>query len=598
MTTILIAVASFFGFIVAYHSYGRWLARKIFSLNPVTPTPSHTLADGKDYVATKPAVLFGHHFSSIAGTGPIVGPAIAVLWGWLPALLWVVFGSIFVGAVHDFGTLVVSIRHRGQSIGDVSGKMVSKRCRLLFLSILFFTLTLVVAVFGLVIATLFSIYPESVFSVWFAMPLAVVIGLLIYKTKLPLAIPSIIALFLLYFTVYLGVYHLPLSLPFPLFPGEGASLMESLHSSVGFWTVFILLYCFIASVLPVWLLLQPRDYISALQLYVALGALMAGLFVAAPPIVTKVVGSAGAGAPPIMPFLFITIACGAVSGFHSVVSSGTSSKQIDRESDAHFIGYGSMLVEAMLAILVIFSCVAGIGMLVKVDGETLTGSAAFLHYYGVGWDKMSLAQTIAVFVQGAGNLIASLGIPRELACGVVAVMIAGFAMTSIDTSTRLNRYVIQEIGSAVNVKALGNKYVATLVAVGTAAVLAFMPGPQGPGSGGLLLWPLFGATNQLLAGLALMVVIFYLRWVKKPVFFAVLPLILMLVMPAWAIVLQLADFWAKQNYLLVGFSIAILLLQIWMLIEAVIAWRTVPQRAAAEAQSMDAAASSADRVSA
>jgi len=587
MTTIIIALASFFGFIVAYHTYGRWLARKIFSLNPADPTPSHTLADGKDYVATKPAVLFGHHFSSIAGTGPIVGPAIAVLWGWVPALLWVVFGSIFVGAVHDFGALVVSMRHRGQSIGDVSGKMISTRCRLLFLSILYFTLTLVVAVFGLVIATLFSIYPESVLSVWIAMPLAVCVGLMIYKTKLPLFFPSIIALSILYITIYFGVYYLPLKLDFPLFPGPGASFYDSLHSSVGFWTVLLLVYCFIASVLPVWLLLQPRDYISSLQLYVALVALMGGLFVAAPPIVAPAIAGAGTGAPPLMPFLFITIACGAVSGFHAVVSSGTSSKQINRESDAHFIGYGSMLVEAVLAILVIFSCVAGIGMLVKADGGALTGASAFLHYYGVGWDKMSLAHTIAVFVEGAGNLIASLGIPRDLACGVVAVMIAGFAMTTIDTSTRLHRYVIQEIGSAVKVNALRNKYIATLVAVGSAAVLAFMPGPQGPGSGGLLLWPLFGATNQLLAGLALMVVIFYLRWIKKSVFFAVIPLVLMLVMPAWAIVLQLLDFLEKQNYLLVGFSIAILLLQVWMVIEAIAAWRSVPERSAAAAAKPD-----------
>lgn len=582
MMTLLIAIGSFVGFLVAYHTYGRWLARKIFALNPDAATPSHTLADGKDYVATRPAVLFGHHFSSIAGTGPIVGPAIAVLWGWLPALLWVLLGSIFVGAVHDLGSLVVSMRHKGQSIGDVSGKLISFRCRLLFLSILFFALTLVVAVFGLIIATLFSIYPGSVFSVWFAMPLAVCVGVLIYKMKMPLFFPSAVALSLLYLTVYAGVYYLPLKLDMPLFAGEGTSFFQSLHSSVGLWTVLILCYCFLASVLPVWLLLQPRDYISSLQLYVALFALAAGLIIAAPPIVAPALGSVGEGMPPLMPFLFITIACGAVSGFHSVVSSGTSSKQIDNERDAQFIGYGSMLVEAVLAVLVILSCVAGVGMLIHTDSGTLTGQAAFSHYYGVGWDKMTLAHTIAVFVEGAGNLISSLGIPRDLACGVVAVMIAGFAMTTIDTTTRLNRYVIQEMGNAVQVKTLNNKFVATLVAVGASAVLAFLPGPQGPGSGGLLLWPLFGATNQLLAGLALMVVIFYLRWIGKPLFFAIPPLLLMLLMPAWAIVNQLSGFSEKKNYLLVAFGTAILILQLWMVIEAIIAWRSVPERAARE----------------
>lgn len=580
MTTLLIALASFAGFIVAYHSYGRWLSRKIFSLDSSETTPAHSMADNGDYVATRPAVLFGHHFSSIAGTGPIVGPAIAVLWGWLPALLWVLIGSVFVGAVHDFGALVVSMRNKGQSIGDVSGKLISQRCRFLFLSILYFTLTLVVAVFGLVIATLFSIYPGSVFTVWFAMPLALCVGLVIYKVKMPLFFPSVVALVLLYLSIYAGVYHLPLHLDLPLFPGAGASFSDALHSSVGMWTVLILVYCFFASVLPVWLLLQPRDYISSLQLYIALVALLLGLFVAAPPIVAPALGSGDTGAPPMMPFLFITIACGAVSGFHSVVSSGTSSKQINNEKDAQFIGYGSMLVEAALAVLVILSCVAGVGILVQSEGGLLTGEAAFMHYYGEGWDTMTLAHTIAIFVEGAGNLIAALGIPRELACAIVAVMIAGFAMTTIDTSTRLNRYVIQEIGNAVKIKAITNKYTATVIAVGSAAVLAFLPGPQGPGSGGLLLWPLFGATNQLLAGLALMVIVFYLRWKKKKIFFAAIPLVLMLIMPVWAIGCQLRGFVENQNFLLIAFGVAIVALQLWMVVEAVLAWKSIPQRAA------------------
>ena len=586
MTTLLIALGSFIGFIVAYNTYGRWLSRKIFSLDPAAATPSHALADNKDYVSTRPAILFGHHFSSIAGTGPIVGPAIAVLWGWLPALLWVLIGSVFVGAVHDFGSLVVSMRNKGQSIGDVSGKLISRRCRFLFLSILYFTLTLVVAVFGLVIATLFSIYPGSVFTTWFAMPLALCVGAVIYKMNLPLFVPSLIALLLLYLSIYVGVYYLPLNLDLPLFPGSGASLTESLHSSVGIWTLLILVYCFLASVLPVWLLLQPRDYISSLQLYLALIALLAGLFVAAPPIVAPALGCGGTGAPPMMPFLFITIACGAVSGFHSVVSSGTSAKQIDNEKDALFIGYGSMLVEAALAVLVILSCVAGVGILVQSEGGLLTGEAAFMHYYGEGWETMTMAHTIAIFVEGAGNLIAALGIPRDLACAVVAVMIAGFAMTTIDTSTRLNRYVIQEIGNALQVKAIRNKYTATVIAVASAAVLAFLPGPQGPGSGGLLLWPLFGATNQLLAGLALMVIVFYLRWKNKKIFFVVLPLLLMLLMPVWAIFSQMPGFVEKHNYLLVLFGFIIVALQLWMVVEALLAWKTIPRAAAEKADPM------------
>jgi len=577
MTTIVIAVLCFFGYIVAYNTYGRWLARKIFMLNPGTPTPSHTLQDGKDYVPTHPMILFGHHFTSIAGTGPIVGPAIAVFWGWLPALLWVVLGSIFVGAVHDFGALVVSMRHRGQTIGDVSGQLISKRTRLLFLTILFLTLTIVIAVFGLVIATIFSIYPESVLSVWTAMPLAVLVGFVIYRRGGNLFVMSAIALAILYLTVFLGVRYFPLQTNLPLFPGADASYFEALESSVVLWTLALLVYCFLASVLPVWLLLQPRDYINSLQLYVALIVLVIGLFIAHPPIVAPTFGAGLADAPPLMPILFITIACGAISGFHSLVSSGTSSKQIDKESDALYIGYGSMLMESVLAMLVILSCCAGIGILVVANGENLTGTSAFMHYFGGGWKSLGLAQTVGVFIEGGGNLIAALGIPRDIAIGIVSVMVACFAATTIDTSTRLQRYVIQEIGAAVRLNVLCNKYAATTVAVVCAGVLALMRGPKGPGSGGLILWPLFGSTNQLLAGLALLVVLFYLRSIRKPVFFIVIPLLMMLIIPSWALIYQLFGFYAEKNYILVGFGCFIMVLQVWMVIEALIAWKNPPK---------------------
>ncbi len=573
MTTIAIAILCFAGYIIAYNTYGRWLARKIFSLQPEAPTPAHALRDGLDYVPTNRLVLFGHHFTSIAGTGPIVGPAIAVFWGWLPALLWVVLGSIFVGAVHDFGALVVSMRHRGQTIGDISGQMISRRTRLLFLTILFLTLTIIIAVFGLVIATIFSIYPQTVLSVWTAMPLAVVVGVVIYKRGGNLFLMSGIALLLLYFTVYLGVRHLSFDTGLALFPGAGASYMDALGSSVVLWTLFLLIYCFVASVLPVWMLLQPRDYINSLQLYVALFLLIVGLFVAAPPMVGPILGKGLTGAPPLMPFLFITIACGAISGFHSLVSSGTSSKQINRETDALYIGYGSMLVESVLALLVIISCCAGIGILATVDGESLFGREAFMHYYGHGWGGMRLAHTVGVFIEGGGNMIAALGVPRDLAIGIIAVMVACFAATTIDTSTRLQRYVIQEIGGAVSVNALRNKYVATTIAVVCAGILALMRGPEGPGSGGLLLWPLFGATNQLLAGLAFLVVIFYLRRNNKPIFFVVIPLLMMLVIPAWALIYQVMTFYQAGNYLLFGFGVFILLVQAWMVVEAVMAWK-------------------------
>lgn len=585
MTTLLIALLSAVGYIIAYNTYGRFLARKIFALSPDAEVPSRQVNDGVDYVPTRRPVLFGHHFTSIAGTGPIVGPAIAVFWGWLPALLWVLFGSIFIGAVHDFGALVVSLRSRGQTIGDVAGRMINPRARVLFLLILFFALMVVIAVFGLVIAVVFAAYPQSVLSVWVAMPVAVAVGFLIYRRGSALLWPSLGALVLLYLSVVIGVYWLPISLPAPANPDN--SFLIGLGSPVVIWTALLLIYCFFASVLPVWMLLQPRDYINSHQLIVALVLLVGGLFVAHPAMIAPAINAdVPADAPPIFPFLFITVACGAVSGFHCLVSSGTTSKQLNREPDAQFIGYGGMLLEGALAVLVILACAAGLGMgiydtagggvtpIVDAANVPIMGAEAWKHYYGGEWAGMKLGQQVGAFVEGAANMIAALGIPIELAIGIIAVMVACFAATTLDTATRLQRYVVQELGGALHIPGLGNKYVATAVAVCTAGAVALVPGPSGPGSGGLILWPLFGAINQLLAGLAFLVVAFYLVRHKRPVWFLALPLALMVVMPAWAMLTNIVH-WYGTNWLLFGFGIGIELLQAWMLVEAALMWRGV-----------------------
>ncbi len=575
MGTLAVAALSFIGFIVAYNTYGRFLARKIFDLRPEALVPAEELNDGVDFVPTRRSIVFGHHFTSIAGTGPIVGPAIAVFWGWLPALLWVVFGSIFIGAVHDFGSLMVSMRSRGQTIGDVAGRMISARARVLFLLILFFALTVVLAIFGLVIAVIFSVYPESVLSVWIAMPLAVLLGVWLNKFNGSLLVPSLLALAVVYGAVYVGVrWDLPI--PFsnlPLFGGTDASFFTGLQSSVVLWTFLLLIYCFVASVLPVWVLLQPRDYINSHQLIVALFLLVAGLLVARPELVAPAYTSNVAGAPPIFPFLFITIACGAVSGFHCVVASGTSSKQIKNEMDAQYVGYGAMLLEGALAVLVILACCAGLGMGVDKGGAHFTGTAAWTQYYGGNWADMGLSQKVGAFVEGGGNMIGALGIPLDIAVGIIAVMVACFAATTLDTATRLQRYVLQELGDAVNIAPLKNKYTATAVAVVSAGAMALVSGPKGPGSGGLILWPLFGAINQLLAGLAFMVIAFYLIRHNKPVFFLVIPLFLMIVLPAWAMTYQIVEFYQDGNVLLVGLGILIEILQVWMIVEGLMMWK-------------------------
>ena len=612
MYTLLIAIGSFFGFIVAYHTYGRWIATRVFNLDANAKVPSCAFEDGVDFVPSKKSLVFGHHFTSIAGTGPIVGPAIAVFWGWLPALLWVVFGSIFIGAVHDFGALVVSLRNRGQTVGEIAGRMISPRAKLLFLFALFFALTVVLAIFGLVIALIFAKYPESVLAVWVSLPIAVVFGLAMRKGSQALLPMSITSLILIYLAVYVGAYFFPISLSF-------------VSNQVVGWTVILLIYCGIASVLPVWLLLQPRDYVNSHQLFVALTLLTVGLvvaclsgsadlFVAAPAITQDI----PKGTPPIFPFLFITIACGAISGFHCLVSSGTSSKQLENETDAQAIGYGAMLLEGALAVMVILACCAGVGMgkfesleVTQADGQTrivdtlvedaqgepIVGRTAWRQTYQLeyidsttgekkqkAWKDFSLVSKIGAFVDGGGNFLAAIGIPLKMGVNIIAVLVACFAATTLDSATRLQRYVIQELGETLRVKPLTNMYVATLVAIGLGGAIAMIPNSQGQlGKGGLLLWPLFGATNQLLAGFAFLVTAFYLWRRSKPVAFVLIPTVIMIVLPAAALLWQLFDldsgwvwgFGDGTTWLVASIGLITIGLQVWMVVEAVIAWPKV-----------------------
>jgi carbon starvation protein len=598
MLTLFIALGSFAAFLVAYHTYGSWLANKIFRLDSAAPVPSKQLRDDVDFMPTRKEVIFGHHFTSIAGTGPIVGPAIAVFWGWLPALCWVVFGAIFIGAVHDFGALVISLRNRGQTVGDVAGRLISPRTKVLFLLILFFSLAIVIGIFGLVIAIIFARYPQSVLSVWVAMPLAVLVGVLVYRRGVGLLWPSLLALILLYACVVGGAYAWPITMP------EITSL-GSFGTPIVLWTAMLLVYCFIASVLPVWVLLQPRDYINSHQLMVAMGLVVLGLVVASLTGQTDLASSAPAiaqdipkDAPSIWPFLFITIACGACSGFHCLVSSGTTSKQIACETDAQYVAYGSMLLEGALAVVVILACCSGLGMGVtdSTSGIQLTGRAAWESKYQAriepvldavgqpvfingkpltrgGWKNHRLPQKVGAFVEGGANFLTAIGIPLKLGVAIIAVLVASFAATTLDTATRLQRYVIQELGTSLHLGPLRGKYVATAVAVVTGGAIAMVPGPAGPGTGGLILWPLFGATNQLLAGLAFLVLMFYLLRRKLPYWFVAIPAVMMLIMPGWAMLDQIIyDFWPNRSWLLLGFGTTILALQAWIAWEAVQMW--------------------------
>ncbi len=701
MGTLLIAIGAFVGYLIAYHTYGRWLSRRIFGLRADAPVPSVALNDDRDYVPTKKSIVFGHHFTSIAGTGPIVGPAIAVIWGWLPALLWVFFGSILIGAVHDLGSLVVSMRSRGQTVGDIAGRVLNPRARLLFLTILFLGLTIVLAIFGLVISAVFRAYPAAIFPCVVQIPIAVAIGVYLHRKGANLLIPSILALIVMYLTVIFGDQNTLVGVAF--FDETIGGALHAFNTALAGWPVMawviaLLVYSYIASVLPVWVLLQPRDYINSLQLLSALGLLVVGLCVAAfaggaPPVegavrpplelVAPVWNVDPAGAPMLFPFLFITIACGAISGFHCLVSSGTSSKQIACETDAQFVGYGSMLTEGYLAVLVILACAAGLGLGVfAADGTpSLTGTEAFDARYASWTAAGGLRAMVGAFVDGSANFLTAMGIPRGVAIALMGVLVASFAGTTLDTACRLQRYVIQELaatfaprisptacaacgydlsfnvsgacpecGQTVHSEAipsepqpdneprpsgsgpidagetapsrarftsrdglrfterghvvharsplagnplvwLTNKHAATMLAVVLAAVLAAIP-PAGQswswanaGQGGLLLWPMFGATNQLLGGLAFLVIAFWLRRRRLPVWFIIPPMIFMLIMPGWAMVWQLfisnpgdQPGWinaASPNWALVAMGLATLAIEAWMIVEAALLWPRV-----------------------
>ncbi len=608
MSTLIVCLGSLGLLLVAYFSYGRWLSSKMFELSGEAQVPSRALRDDQDFVPTRKSIVFGHHFTSIAGTGPIVGPAIAVFWGWLPALAWVVFGAILVGGVHDMAALIISIRNRGQTIGEIAGRMVSPRAKVLFLSILALALWIVLAIFGLVIAKIFALYPESVLSVWLAMPVAIAIGLWFHRSGRSLTIPSLISLTLLYLAIYVGVYYWPVDLQawLPEMPAN------SYLNSIVIWTLILLVYCFFASVLPVWLLLQPRDLVNSHQLFVALSLLVVGLLVASLTGAADLFASAEPisstipkDAPPILPFLFITIACGACSGFHCLVSSGTSSKQVENERDVQSVGYGAMLLESALAVVVIMACTAGVGMgalqstkspavaaansgqaapagsyqyVIGSNGQPLVGREAWRHYYrvdteGKGWAAQNkLDRNLQAFVEGGANFLTAIAIPLPLGIGIVAVLVASFAATTLDTATRLQRYVIQELGATLKLPTQ-NKYTATTLAVGVGGAIAIFAG-ETPGAGGGLLWPLFGATNQLLAGLAMMVATFYLWRRSKAVAFVAIPALLMMLIPGWAMTYNLISEWVPQrNWLLTGFGIGILALQAWMFIEAILVWK-------------------------
>jgi len=556
MTPAIAAILCIAVYAFGYRFYSKFLAEKVFHLSDAHITPAHTQEDGVDYVPTRPSVLFGHHFASITGLAPMLGPAVAVIWGWLPALLWVTLGAVFIGCVHDFSALVVSLRARGVSVGKVAEGVIGKRARTLFLLIIFFGVSLAMGVFVFVIAKLFTrgMFPQSVLPSGLLMIIALVAGYLLYRKKMRLLPVAIVGFALELVGIWLGTK----------FPTMGLALWPTGTT----WTWILLLYAFLASVLPVWVLLQSRDFLNGLLLYLGMGLAYIGLFVGDHTFAAPAVQMNPEGAPPMLPFVFIVIACGAASGFHGLVSSGTTAKQLDLESQARPIAYGGMLGESLLGLLAVLACTAGLG-----------DSMEWHEHYGSWNAAQGLAAKLGAFIMGSTTFLTNLGISATLGKALVAMVVVSFALTTLDSATRLLRFNIEELGESFRLPGTGNRYWVSILACGSIAFFAFFE--VGGKPAGLALWGLFGTTNQFLASLTLIMVTIYLRACRWPTWPTALPAVFMLGSTLVAMVTNLVGFVrAAQGggditgYVLLAIVGGILLvLCIWLVIEAALVLR-------------------------
>ncbi|MFK5957131.1 MAG: carbon starvation protein A [Planctomycetota bacterium] len=544
----LVTALALVGYFLGYRYYSAWLARRVFQLDADAVTPAHALEDGIDFVPTRPIVLFGHHYASIAGLAPMLGPAVAVFWGWLPALLWVVLGAVFIGCVHDFSALVLSARHRGESIGTLCEDILGGKAKGLFLALIFFGVSLAMGVFVFVISKLFSwgddfdphaldlattSFPEVVMPSAGLMVVALACGWLLYVKKKPLLPVTAVGFLLLLALIGLGY----------LFPTLGFSRDAWPEQSTWIW--LLMTYAYLASVLPVWLLLQARDFLNSLLLVLGLLLMYVGFFLQGPSFDAPAFNPNPEGAPPILPFVFITIACGAASGFHSLVASGTTARQLDKETHARPIGYGGMVAESLLGLIAVLACTC-----------VIPGRDPWALHYADWHSASGLGEKLGFFISGSSAFIAGLGISLELATTLVAMVVVSFALTTLDSATRLLRFNLEEIGAAWSksplLRGLGlvlqNRFAATLTACASICFFAFFKIDGLPA--GLTLWTLFGGTNQLIAGLALLTATVYLKRKGRNYWPLALPAVFMVSITMFALISKLVDFYQSDQTLL------------------------------------------------
>lgn len=541
MNILIIAVILILWLFLGYKIYGSFIEKKVLQIDKNRLTPARTLNDGIDYSPAKKPLLFGHHFSSIAGAGPILGPLLGVLYfGWLGALLWVALGSVFLGAVHDYTSLMTSVRNKGTSLGDVSAKTLGMRTKIIFSVFLWFSLALVIAVFAVVASRTLVSQPEIVIPTFGLVFLAMIFGWLIYKKGIPIPAATLIAVAILFLLIYLG----------ELMPVELSARVLGL-SSQNFWFFILIIYSLFASSLPVWFLLQPRDYISTWILFLGLGLGYLGLIVLQPSIHAPAFVSFTSKGGSLWPMLFVIIACGSISGFHSIVAGGTTSKQLPDEASGKLIGYGGMLTEAALAGLVIFIAA----------GVLIWDPSGAENPIGFQYLMTSVGDPITAFSTGYGRILSSLpGITLAIGSFFGMVMLNAFVLTTLDTGTRLGRLIFSEL-LGKKAPLFKNRWTASVIILIFAAILGATEGYKA-------IWPVFGASNQLVAALALIVVSSYLVAIKKPKKYTLYPAYFMLLTTLAALFYQGTKFFKDGSYLLAGVCILLTALALIIVYEA------------------------------
>lgn len=533
MNSILLMVIALFIFLLGYRFYGRVL-EKLFDTNPKNKTPAHTKYDGVDYVPARNwLVLFGHHFSSIAGAGPILGPVIAcAIWGWGPAILWIVLGSIFVGGVHDLSCLMVSIRSEGRSISDTAESTLGRRAKIVFSIFVWLSLILVIAVFAASAAKTLETTPQIVIPTFGIIPVAILIGLMLYRWKMNTAISTIIGVAILFGLILLGWY----------FPIGG---------SYHLWLILLLVfYAYSAAILPVNIILQPRDYLSFFVLFFGLIAGYLGVLITHPTVRTPHFVSFSGKEGSLWPMMFVTIACGAISGFHSLVASGTTSKQLSSEKDAKKIGYGAMLTEGALSVLAVIAVGAGLYWYGGPDGFVYP-------------EMIKGGRWIPAFGKGYGEITKPILGPLGMFIGIT--MLKTFIVTTLDTATRIARYIGTELfAERFGIRLMKNMYLNTLVVVGLATYLALGPWQS--------IWPVFGASNQLVAAMALLVATAWLLTKRKAIRYTLIPAIFMLLVTITALVYQAVTFLSAGKILLGAIACVLLVIAGFMIWETAQRW--------------------------